>query len=378
MFDSQGAVVGVSASEGCLPPGEICVASVGFNHAKEFKQNVDRLLSTGRCVSFRRHAGQVRVSPCERASGLRCPAGGALGTHVVRAFLFVDMMAKFLGFASCEVRAVCGCSVLFCVREALPTSAAGGSDTCSLGVEPTHGHQEAALPTATAGPGNAALPTATAGVERPGVHCGVHTGHRRFFRLHPGRFVRASDRVFTAGCIPGTDAFVRLHPGRLVRRTSSDRVFTAGCIPGTDGCVRLHPGRFVVRAFLFFDMMAKFLGFSACEVRAVCWSSVPFECERLCPPLLRAARARVPSAFSRHTVQEAALPTATAGPGNAALPTATAGVERPGVHCWVHTGHRWCFRLHPGLFVSYERATGCSLLGAYRAPTRFVYIQGGS
>ena len=92
MFDSQGVMVGVSASEGFLPLGEISVASVGFNHAKEFKQSVDRLSmfdSRGAvaCVS----AGDVSFPPgeivfhaCVAVAALPTPAEGPVYEVAVR------------------------------------------------------------------------------------------------------------------------------------------------------------------------------------------------------------------------------------------------------------------------------------------------------
>ena len=97
----------------------------------------------------------------------------------------------------------------------------------------------------------------------------------------------------------------------------------------------------------------------------------------LCPPLLRAARTRVPSALSRHTV----IKRRPCPPPLRALEMRPCPPQLRALSDRVFTAG--CIPGTDGFFVyiqgvSYERATGCSLLGAYRAPTRlFVYIQGG-
>ena len=108
---------------------------------------------------------------------------------------------------------------IFCVREALPTSAAGGSDTCSLGVELTHGHHEAALLTATAGPGKAAFMLDEAEHE---------FFPQQFDELACGNFFRAS----VGGCV--------LPEGTFRKYEQQSRT---GVGRNTSGTVGAHDGR---------------------------------------------------------------------------------------------------------------------------------------
>ena len=57
--------------------------------------------------------------------------------------------------------------------------------------------------------------------------------HSRPLRFRARGGLRASVRVCTAGAYRAPMRLVRLQPGRFVRRTGSERVFTAGCTPGT-------------------------------------------------------------------------------------------------------------------------------------------------